>query len=145
MKRPSRSDHYQAVICEIVCSDVVWDNFTNQHSIEYTLNPFKYDERYLILKDKLKEEFWLLAKKICTDHQWECLSMYAQGMTQMEIAKALNVNQSSITKAINGNTDYKNDNKTYGGVIKKLKKAIKNDENIQAILQEMNDLIEEKL
>ena len=71
--------------------------------------------------------------------------MAASGKTQMEIAKALGVNQSSITKCINGNVDYKNkDNKgkptTYGGVRLKLQKIVKEDKKVTEILAKIADL-----
>lgn len=97
------------------------------------------------LKDQLREEFWIMAKEHCTERQWQVLTMYCEGMTQMEIAKALDVNQSSVTKSLNGNTDYKNGSKTYGGLIKKLKKVVETHEKIQCILKQMQEIQEEKL
>ena len=51
----------------------------------------------------------------------------------------LNVNQSSITKSLNGNVDYKNGKKIYGGARKKIRKIIENDDKIKDILQKMAD------
>ena len=62
----------------------------------------------------------------------------------MEIAKILNVNQSSITKSLNGNVDYKNGKKVYGGATKKIKKIIESDDKIKDILSRMNELRSEK-
>jgi predicted transcriptional regulator len=62
----------------------------------------------------------------------------------MEIAKMLNVNQSSITKSLNGNVDYKNGKKIYGGARKKIKKIVENDEKIKEILSKMHELRENK-
>ena len=67
------------------------------------------------------------------------------GYTQHEIANALGVNQSSVTKSISGNIDYKNGGVAYGGSIKKLRKLIKNDPKIQEILKRIEDLTEEVL
>ena len=144
--RSSRSDHYQYVIAEVLCGEVVWSCFTNQHSLDYLLDPFKYDEQYLELKDQLKEAFWNLAKKVCTERQWLCLTLTAQGLTQTEIANQLGVNQSSITKSLNGNIDYtKIEKKSYGGIIKKLKKLIAKDKKIQNIIQQLSEATTEKL
>jgi predicted DNA-binding protein YlxM (UPF0122 family) len=146
MERESRSGKYQYMILEVLCSELVWNSFANEDSINHFLNPWRYDERLANLQDELKVEFWIVAKQVCTERQWECLSMYAQGYTQTEIAKILNVNQSSITKSINGNVDYKNgETKVYGGVIKKLRKAIKDNQKIQLILLQIQELQEEKL
>ena len=76
---------------------------------------------FLILEDELKEEFWRIADTFLTNRQREVIKHCADGYTQTEIAKLLNVNQSSITKSINGNVDYKNKKGKiiYGGTKKK--------------------------
>ena len=56
----------------------------------------------------------------------------------------LNVNQSSVTKSIHGNVDYKKGKKIYGGSKKKLSKIIESDTKIKAILDEMASLRENK-
>ena len=56
----------------------------------------------------------------------------------------LNVNQSSITKSLNGNVDYKNGKKIYGGAKKKINKIIQSDEKIMEILRRIADVREEK-
>lgn len=147
MERETRSSKYQYMILEVLCPEESWNNFTNQNSIDYALNPWRYDERLSNLEDQLREEFWILAKATCTPRQWECLTLYSQGYTQMEIADKLNVNQSSITKSLYGNTFYENGKrgKTYGGLVKKLKKAIAKHDKIQSILAQINDIQEEKL
>lgn len=145
MERSNRSDAYQWRIVEILCPEELWNNFTNQQSITTLLNPWQYDERVLLLKDQLREEFWIIAKDHCTERQYQVLSMYCDGMTQMEMAKALGVNQSSITKSLNGNVDYKHGSRVYGGVIRKLKRIIDRDEKIQNILQQIQELQEEQI
>jgi predicted transcriptional regulator len=145
LERKNRSDKYQYMICEVLCGDVIWNNFANQDTIDYALNPYRYDEKLLNLQDQLKEQVWKMASEVCTDIQWKCLTMYCNGMTQCEIAKELGVNQSSITKCLNGNVDYGNDKKVYGGVTKKLKKAAENNKAIQSILAQISDLTVEKL
>jgi len=62
----------------------------------------------------------------------------------MEIAKMLDVNQSSITKSLNGNVDYKNGKKIYGGAKKKLNKIIQNDIKIKDILKRIQELRDEE-
>jgi len=104
------------------------------------LNAFSYNEEILDLQDQLKKEFWRLVDEQLTDRQKEVLHLSADGMTQMEIAKLLNVNQSSITKSINGNCDYRNGKKVYGGANKKLRKLIEDDEKIQIILKKILEL-----
>jgi predicted DNA-binding protein YlxM (UPF0122 family) len=117
--------------------------FCNDDSIYARLSGgFAYDERMLELEDRLKKEFWRVVDTLLTERQREVIRLYADGYTQMEIAKMLNVNQSSITKSLNGNVDYKNGKKVYGGARKKIRKIIELDDVIKGILQEMAELRE---
>ncbi len=143
-ERANRSDHYQFLLHEISVSDEYLCSFTNDQSIGHALNPFKYDEEYHNLKDQLKKEFWKVAESVCTERQWIILKMLCDGYTQMEMAKILDVNQSSITKSIHGNLDYNKGRKVYGGVTKKLKKACANNTKINDILERMSQLREEQ-
>lgn len=118
--------------------------FSNEDSICHRLNPFEYNEELLDLEDQLKVEFWRIVNTLLTPRQKEVIKLYADGYTQMEIAKMLNVNQSSITKSLNGNVDYKNGKKVYGGAKKKINKIIENDVKIKEILTKMATLRNEK-
>lgn len=143
-KRSNRSDKYQWVLLETVCSNDMMEAFCNEDSIYNRLSGgFIYDERMLELEDRLKKEFWRVVDTLLTPRQREVIRLYADGYTQMEIAKMLNVNQSSITKSLNGNVDYKNGKKIYGGARKKIRKIIELDDTIKGILQEMSDLRDE--
>jgi transcriptional regulator len=84
--------------------------------------------------------FWRIIRTKLTPRQCEVIELYAQGLTQTEIAKRLNVNQSSITKSINGNCDYRNGKKIYGGAKKKLRRIAAQDPEIQEILRQMGDI-----
>ena len=144
-RRKNRSDKYQWVLLETVCSNDMMEAFCNEDSIYNRLTGgFVYDERMLELEDRLKKEFWRVVDTLLTPRQREVIRLYADGYTQMEIAKMLNVNQSSITKSLNGNVDYKNGKKIYGGARKKIRKIIENDEAIKGILAEMSELRDEQ-
>lgn len=143
-KRQNRSDRYQWVLLETCCSNDMMEAFCNEDSISARLNPFEYNEELIELEEQLKKEFWRVVDTLLTPRQREVIRLYADGYTQMEIAKMLNVNQSSITKSLNGNVDYKNGKKIYGGARKKIKKIIELDETIKGILQKMQDLRDEK-
>jgi len=143
-KRKNRSDSYQYVLLETVCSNDMMEAFSNDDSISARLNPFQYNEDLLDLEDQLKKEFWRVINTLLTPRQKEVIKLYSDGYTQMEIAKMLNVNQSSITKSLNGNVDYKNGKRVYGGAKKKIKKIIENDEKIKEILGKMSELREER-
>lgn len=143
-KRQNRSDRYQYILLETVCSNEMLESFCNEDSISARLNPFDYNENLIELEDQLKKEFWRVVDTLLTPRQREVIRLYADGYTQMEIAKMLNVNQSSITKSLNGNVDYKNGKKIYGGARKKIRKIIENDEKIKEILAEMQACKDEK-
>lgn len=143
-KRQNRSDRYQWVLLETVCSNEMMETFCNEDSIYNRLNPFEYNEKLIELEEQLKKEFWRVVDTLLTPRQREVIRLYADGYTQMEIAKMLNVNQSSITKSLNGNVDYKNGKKIYGGARKKIRKIIENDEKIKEILQRMAEVRDER-
>jgi transcriptional regulator len=121
------------------------DIFSDNDSIYKKLNPFSYNDDIAELEEQLKKELWRIIEDNLTERQKEVVKLYASGKTQIEIAKTLGVNQSSITKCINGNVDYKNkDTKgkpiTYGGVRLKLQKIVKEDQKVNEILQKIADL-----
>lgn len=143
-KRKNRSDSYQHVLLETACSNEMMEAFSNEDSMYNRLNPFAYNEDLLELEDQLKEEFWRLVENLLTPRQKAVLKLASEGYTQMEIAKKLKVNQSSITKSLNGNVDYKNGRRTYGGSKRKILKLIENDEKIKEILAKMSEIRELK-
>lgn len=143
-KRPNRSDKYQHTLLELAVGCQMLENFSNDDSISYRLNPFQYNEDLLDLEDELKIEFWRIVDTLLTKRQKEVIQLSALGLTQTEIAKKLNVNQSSITKSIHGNTDYKGKKKVYGGSKRKILKIIENDDKIRSILKRMQELREKK-
>jgi predicted DNA-binding protein YlxM (UPF0122 family) len=143
-KRKNRSDSYQYLLLETVCSNDMMEAFCNEDSIYNRLNPFGYNEDLSELESLLKIEFWRIVDTLLTPRQCQIVRLYSDGYTQMEIAKILQVNQSSITKSLNGNVDYKNGKRIYGGVRKKINKIIENDDKIKEILSKMTALRDEK-
>jgi predicted transcriptional regulator len=121
------------------------ESFPNEDSIYNRLSGgFIYDESLIELEDQLKVEFRRIVETLLTPRQKDVIKLYSEGYTQMEIAKMLDVNQSSITKSLNGNVDYKNGKVVYGGTKKKIKKIIENDEKIKDILKKISEKREEK-
>jgi DNA-binding CsgD family transcriptional regulator len=122
------------------------ESFCTDDSIQKRLNPFSYNEEVLDLEIKLRDRFWIVAKDNLTERQFDVLKMTASGSTQTEVALKLNVNQSSITKSLHGNVDYKNlkekknNSKSYGGSIQKLQKILAQDEETQKILTKIRDI-----
>ena len=143
-KRRNRSDKYQYILLETVCSNDMMEAFCNEDGIYNRLNPFGYNEDLIELEDQLKIEFWRVVNTLLTSRQREVIRLYADGYTQMEIAKMLNVNQSSITKSLNGNVDYKNGKRIYGGARKKIRKIIELDDKIKDILAKMRAVRDEQ-
>ena len=144
-KIKNRSDVYQAVLLEISYPHELLDVFSDTDSIYKKLNPFSYDDNIAELQEQLNKELWRIIEENLTDRQKQVVKLYASGKTQIEIAKMLGVNQSSITKCIHGNVDYKNrDDKgkpiTYGGVRLKLQKIVKEDAVVNDLLARIADL-----
>jgi DNA-binding CsgD family transcriptional regulator len=147
-RRVPRSQHYQHLICETSCTNEMLESFPNEESISERLaGGFIYDESVLELEDRLKDEFWRIVDSQLTERQREVLHLLKQGKTQMEVAKELGVNQSSVTKSLHGNVSYdlgKDNKKTYGGSRKRLNKIFEEDEVIQEILHLIHELREQK-
>lgn len=151
LKKPNRSDSYQALFLEHVFPSEILEAFANEDSVHKRLNPFAYNDEIAELQDKLKVEFWRIVDEHLTERQKEVVKLISSGLTQQEIAKLLNVNQSSITKSINGNVDYKEKNVDknnkhiiYGGSKRKLKKIIETDTKVIEILDRIAELRDEK-
>ncbi len=140
----NRSDRYQHVLVEASCSPDMLAEFSDARGITGMINNTNYDEELFDLQDQLRKELWRIIRTKLTKRQCEVIELYAQGLTQIEIAKKLNVNQSSITKSINGNCDYRNGKKVYGGAKKKLRRLADQDPVIQSILFRINELQNEK-
>lgn len=137
----NRSDRYQYVLVESPCSPEMLAEISDNEGSDVLLSDNdkeKLDE----LRDELKKEFWRLVDEELTDRQKEVIKLYAQGYTQIEIAEKLNVNQSSITKSMHGNCDYRNGKKIYGGAHKKLRRLAAKDEKIVAIIKQISDLLD---
>lgn len=136
----NRSDKYQYVLVESPCSPEMLTEVADSEGINAQLNPWGYNEELLILKDRLKESFWRLVKML-TPRQQEVIRLLARGRTQTEIAKRLGVNQSSVTKSLNGNCDYKGNKRVfYGGSRKRLIKLAEQDPEVQEILMRIRDI-----
>jgi DNA-binding CsgD family transcriptional regulator len=139
-RKKNRSDKYQHVLVESPCSPEMLTEMADSEGYGSSLNPYAYDEEELELKDRLKAAFWRLVDTKLTNRQREVINYYCDGYTQTEIAKILNVNQSSITKSINGNCDYKNNKRVYGGAKKKLQKVAEFDSDVIEILKELKEI-----
>ena len=139
----NRSDKYQHILVESSCSPDILTEFSESRGMAGYLNMTSYNEEMYALRAELHNELWRIMEDVLTDRQLQVIKLSAKGFTQIEIAKMLRVNQSSITKAINGNCDYRNGKKIYGGAKKKLRKAAAEDPVIQDILDRIKELANE--
>lgn len=140
---PTRSDKYQYVICEI---SMDLSLHSQSFDLESRLHSNAISDNFACYNDQIYQRIIDIAFTSLTPRQREVLKMFMEGKTQIEIAKTLNVNQSSIAKCLNGNTEYGKcyGGKTYGGLGKKLRKFILQDSMIRKILGDMrycDDLI----
>ena len=133
-RRENRSNKYQNIFTEQLYSNDMMSDFAEHQGLAEYVDP-ELKESLMDLHDELKQEFWRLVRAELTLRQQQVLEMSAlERKTQIEIAKMLKVNQSSITKSLNGNCDYRNGKRVYGGCRKRLQKLVEKDEKIQAIL-----------
>lgn len=139
VKKSNRSNGYQHLFTEQSYSHEMMAGFSISQGLGDEIDP-EDKERLLDLKIEFHKEFWRLAEDNLTPRQLEVIKLLAQGYTQIEIAKQLNVNQSSITKSVNGNCDYRNGKKIYGGAKKKLKRLAEKDSVIQSIMTQIAEI-----
>ena len=147
-RHKNRSDRYQTLFAELAYSHEMIAEFSDASETTEEYKP-EDKEKLLDLKEDLVKEFWRLVESELTERQAEVVRLCAQGYTQIEIAKKLGVNQSSITKSLNGNSDYRNltknetdlnNKRSYGGSKRKLKRLIAKDEKIKNILAEIAEI-----
>lgn len=145
----NRSDSYQYVLLEtVVCPSILGDLSLAQ-GLVHKLQPFGYNEELLELREHLKERVFQIIEESLTSRQKEVIKLYLKGLTQLEIASRLSINQTSVHKVLRGNIDYKTTKKgntsakkRYGGAFKKISKICKTDKIIQDILQKIQEINE---
>lgn len=138
-RKSNRSTGYQHLFTEQPHSNEMMAEFSEAQGLSDNYKP-EDRERLLDLREELRMEFWRLAKENLTERQFQVIELLSQGYTQIEIAKQLHVNQSSITKSVNGNCDYRNGRKVYGGAKKKLRRLSDKDPQIQEIIQKITEI-----
>lgn len=137
--KTNRSNGYQHLFAEQLYSCEMMADFAESQGLVENYRP-EDKEALLDLREQLNAEFWRIAKKGLTERQYQVIELLAKGYTQIEIAKKLNVNQSSITKSVHGNCDYRNGRKVYGGAKKKLRRLADKDPKIKEITQQIAEI-----
>jgi DNA-binding CsgD family transcriptional regulator len=138
-RKSNRSNGYQHLFAEQPYSNEMMAEFSEAQGLVENYKP-EDREKLLDLREDLRQQFWRLAKENLTERQFQVIELLAKGYTQIEIAKQLNVNQSSITKSVNGNCDYRNGKKVYGGCKKKLRRVAAKDPKILDIIAQMTEI-----
>jgi DNA-binding CsgD family transcriptional regulator len=137
--KTNRSNGYQHLFAEQPHSTEMMAEFSESQGL---VENYKSEDKEMLmdLREELNIEFWRIAKENLTTRQFQVMELLSKGYTQIEIAKQLNVNQSSITKSVNGNCDYRNGRRVYGGSKKKLRKIADKDPKIQDLVQQIADI-----
>lgn len=125
---------------EISIDPSLLNNFANEDGITAYFSSYATSEEFQKLKIELFEEVMSIIDGSLTEKQKEVMRMtYLEGKTQNEISIELGKHQTTIHKILQGNIDYNNQKKRYGGALKKIRKLCANNEKIQSILQKMRE------
>ncbi|KKN17596.1 hypothetical protein LCGC14_0964290 [marine sediment metagenome] len=127
---------------EISIDPHLLNNFSNEEGMASFLKAHSCSEEFQQLKHELLEEVMSIIEHCLTNKQREVMKMtYLEGKTQNEISSELGKHQTTIHKILQGNIDYGNQKKRYGGALKKIRKLCANSEKIQKILALMREQI----
>lgn len=130
---------------EISIDPHVLNNFANEDGIGAFLVSHACSEEFQKLKVDLVKEIVYIIENCLTKKQREVMKMtYLEGKTQNEISGELKKHQTTIHKILQGNIDYNNDGKRYGGALKKIKKICLSSDRVQEILRKMKEYYSEE-
>lgn len=139
----SRSDKYQLNIVETCIDYKIFSHLPNEDKLFYS-NPIFADDRENKINrleevtTQLANKIYSVAKEVLTEKQYKVFHLlYKEDMSQTDVGKLLKQNQSSIHHTLNGNFSRTG---VYGGCKKKILKAIKDDQEVKALLQEIAEL-----
>lgn len=155
-RRPNRSEKYQYKIKEVLVSKLRRNvrHFNNGGSSNDNLDVLDFltldngtlhqqeNQEYLMLREQLISHVRQIIDTQLTKKQGDILNLFMDGYTQMDICRALGINQqSSVHKSIYGNQHYQAyGSDTHGGSIRKLKKLVQENDLIQNILKQLQEL-----
>lgn len=125
---------------EISIDPVLLNNFSTEEGIGAYFNSCATSEDFQQLRNELLKEVMYIIDNNLTDKQREVMYMtYMEGKTQNEISNELGKHQTTIHKILQGNIDYNNQKKRYGGALKKIRKLCQKNEKVQNILIKMRE------
>lgn len=133
---PDISNNY----VEISIDPNLLNNFSNEEGMSAFLSTQSCSEEFRKLRNELLSEVMYIVENCLTDKQKEVMKMtYLEGKTQNEISNELGKHQTTIHKILQGNIDYNNQKKRYGGALKKIRKLCANNKKIREILKKMRE------
>jgi len=125
---------------EISIDPNLLNNFANEDGMGAYLNSYASSEEFKQLRGELYAEVMEIINNCLTDKQKQVMIMtYIEGKTQNEISIELGRHQTAIHKTLQGNIDYGNNAKRYGGALKKIRKLCASSDTIQKILDQMRE------
>lgn len=131
---------YASSFIEISIDPSLLNNFANEDGMGAYLNSYSSSEEFKRLRNELYAEVMDIINNCLTDKQKQVMIMtYIEGKTQNEISIELGRHQTAIHKTLQGNIDYGNNGKRYGGALKKIRKLCAGSEEIQKILDQMRE------
>ena len=129
---------------EISIDPSLLNNFANEDGMNAYFNSYASSEEFQKLRNELIKEVMNIINNNLTERQRQVINLtYFEGMTQNEISTQLGKHQTTIHKILQGNIDYNNQKKRYGGALKKIRKLCSNNEKIRTILSKMKEKQEE--
>lgn len=141
----SRSDKYQANIIETCIDYKLFSHLPNEEKLFYSNPLFAEDRDNKInrleeIKIELANKIYSIAEKTLTKKQYQVFTMcYRDGFNQMDAAKKLGQNQSTIHHVLYGNFSRRSG--PYGGCKKRVLKNL--DDETMALFSEMKRLQDE--
>jgi predicted DNA-binding protein YlxM (UPF0122 family) len=125
---------------EISIDPHLLNNFSNEDGMNAFLSTHSCSEEFQEMKRQLLQEVLDIVNNCLTDKQKEVMKMtYLEGKTQNEISEELGKHQTTIHKILQGNIDYNNHKKRYGGALKKIRKLCASNTKIQKLLLKMKE------
>jgi len=129
---------------EISIDPNLLSNYSNEDGIGAYFNSYSCSEEFQELRTQLLKEVMKIINECLTSKQKEVIKMtYFDGKTQNEISEELGKHQTTVHKILQGNIDYNNKKKRYGGALKKIRKMCLNNEKIRQLLMKMREKKEE--
>jgi len=134
---------------EICIDPRLMNNFAIEDGMNTFLNNCMSSDDFQKLRSDLLKEILEIINKCLTKKQKEVMKKtFIEGKTQHQISGELGKHQTTIHKILQGNIDYNNNKKRYGGAIKKIRRLCSESERIKNILEKMhefNDLQEQEI